>query len=702
MCGYVLSPERGSVAAKDQNKPRDANQDLKGRDLKSDSRLGQESDLSLEGSIDTTLLDSDNKGNERESGVLKNNPRTRTKTLFSGTGSNGKRDLLETKGDIDDNPLREFLIDESADLLVEGDKDLFHDDVNRHKKNLVDPASEELEALPLDIPVREEKRTKDAGQTKDAGEEVSSAWINAATMDFSSPLPSKASSSPTASTLKTPISAASTDKISLKSEPVREPEKAKVSEQIAKSLEPPSESDSEALSRRTGGRFLFRRSRESIAPGSKEVLREDPAKSLSVNKPLVTKPEEKPLPKENLVATKVSVPTTITPVPLPIEEPLLEEEVLYGEDEVDTEPEVKVEQKIESKEVLTPPEEVIDVKETISSSNDVSPIQSEPLFEREVLEAAELESDEDDELEEVEPEKAATFEELDEEEDIEVYPEILEAKIEEPVEEEPVRELVQESRVYQEREPERISTPLSEEIEEEIIADSDDAVEGESSISSEVVDQDIEVVNENVEEVVVDMGEGALEQGVVKGHSGWISPATLEDDTERLNENEVRSNQSADKLKIIDKEAVERHANMSEIEDTDNDELAGWLVAFGKSGVDAIDLRIGKRFVSRELLRGSELIINHSSISTPHAMLKVTRLEHEKNGDPAGMRVKVQDLLTPSGISICKAKRIRPGARPKSADWSRHEEEVVLGSGDWVKFGEVQYLVWLLPDFIEE
>jgi pSer/pThr/pTyr-binding forkhead associated (FHA) protein len=111
--------------------------------------------------------------------------------------------------------------------------------------------------------------------------------------------------------------------------------------------------------------------------------------------------------------------------------------------------------------------------------------------------------------------------------------------------------------------------------------------------------------------------------------------------------------------------------------------LFGWLVNYSDPNGSAIELREGKFFVSRESLKSSDMIVDDPSVSTPHAMLKV--------GGTQGFFV--QDLMSENGVFI----------RHKGTDVYQQESEgCKLSHGDWVRFGNVEYLVSLIAHIGEQ
>lgn len=105
--------------------------------------------------------------------------------------------------------------------------------------------------------------------------------------------------------------------------------------------------------------------------------------------------------------------------------------------------------------------------------------------------------------------------------------------------------------------------------------------------------------------------------------------------------------------------------------------LFGWIVSFKNPNGKAFELREGKFFVTKNSLKENDLIINDESISTPHAMVTISK----NNG------LVVQDLMSDMGIFL---------KHSKDAEYEKQELPFKITHGDWVKFGNVEYLVSLI------
>jgi hypothetical protein len=106
--------------------------------------------------------------------------------------------------------------------------------------------------------------------------------------------------------------------------------------------------------------------------------------------------------------------------------------------------------------------------------------------------------------------------------------------------------------------------------------------------------------------------------------------------------------------------------------------LAGWFVSYENPDGRAIEVREGKFFVTGSSIKAADLVIEDASISTPHALMSV-------GSDGV---FKVQDLMSERGLFV----RSRDGGQYK-----REEGTVELKHGDWIRFGDVEFLVALVP-----
>ncbi len=104
--------------------------------------------------------------------------------------------------------------------------------------------------------------------------------------------------------------------------------------------------------------------------------------------------------------------------------------------------------------------------------------------------------------------------------------------------------------------------------------------------------------------------------------------------------------------------------------------LFGWLVSYTNPEGEAVELREGRFFVTGSSLKETDMVLDHESISTPHALVSISERGFE-----------VQDLMSERGVHV----------RGKDEDTYQREEEVVtLEHGDWLRLGDVEFLVTLI------
>ena len=106
--------------------------------------------------------------------------------------------------------------------------------------------------------------------------------------------------------------------------------------------------------------------------------------------------------------------------------------------------------------------------------------------------------------------------------------------------------------------------------------------------------------------------------------------------------------------------------------------LFGWLVSFESPDGRAIELREGKFFITGSSIRGTDLVIEDPSISTPHALMSVSA-EHG---------LLIQDLMSERGVFM------RSGDR---GQYRREDGVIELKHGDWIRFGDVEFLLTVVP-----
>lgn len=107
--------------------------------------------------------------------------------------------------------------------------------------------------------------------------------------------------------------------------------------------------------------------------------------------------------------------------------------------------------------------------------------------------------------------------------------------------------------------------------------------------------------------------------------------------------------------------------------------LFGWLVSFKDSDGRSIELREGRFFVTRSSVKDADLVIDHESISTPHALMHIS----------ADSGLRVHDVISEKGLFI---------RRRGSEDYQRMAETVEVQHGDYLRFGEVEFQVCLISE----
>jgi hypothetical protein len=105
--------------------------------------------------------------------------------------------------------------------------------------------------------------------------------------------------------------------------------------------------------------------------------------------------------------------------------------------------------------------------------------------------------------------------------------------------------------------------------------------------------------------------------------------------------------------------------------------LFGWMVNYSDPNGSAIEIREGKYFIARNSIKPADIVVNDPSVSSPHAVLRV--------GMETGF--EVQDLMSERGVFI----RTRGGEAYK-----KEEDRVRVEHGDWIRIGDVEFLVSLV------
>lgn len=105
--------------------------------------------------------------------------------------------------------------------------------------------------------------------------------------------------------------------------------------------------------------------------------------------------------------------------------------------------------------------------------------------------------------------------------------------------------------------------------------------------------------------------------------------------------------------------------------------LVGWLVDYSDPEGEAIELRESQFFITRDRLKKNDLLIDDPSLSTPHAMVRIRANSFE-----------IQDLMSERGVFV---------RRQNNDAYKKQEDRLRLDHGDWVRFGDIEYLVVLVP-----
>lgn len=105
--------------------------------------------------------------------------------------------------------------------------------------------------------------------------------------------------------------------------------------------------------------------------------------------------------------------------------------------------------------------------------------------------------------------------------------------------------------------------------------------------------------------------------------------------------------------------------------------LVGWLVNYSDPKGTASELREGRFFVTASSLKPTDFVLNEPSVSTPHALIAA--------GTHEGLRV--QDLMSDRGVWLKKRSH---------ESYQRVNDSAKVDHGDWLRFGEVEFLVCLV------
>ena len=106
--------------------------------------------------------------------------------------------------------------------------------------------------------------------------------------------------------------------------------------------------------------------------------------------------------------------------------------------------------------------------------------------------------------------------------------------------------------------------------------------------------------------------------------------------------------------------------------------LFGWLVSYDDEQGQSIELREGKFFVCQSQIKPGDLVLDDESISSPHALVRI-------NAD-AG--IVVQDLMSETGTFV---------KSQGEEEYVAETEAIQLENGDWLKLGDLEFLLALVP-----
>lgn len=108
-------------------------------------------------------------------------------------------------------------------------------------------------------------------------------------------------------------------------------------------------------------------------------------------------------------------------------------------------------------------------------------------------------------------------------------------------------------------------------------------------------------------------------------------------------------------------------------------ELFAWLIHYGQNSKgEATEIRSGQFFIGRERLRDADIVVSHDSLSTPHVLVKA--------GIAGG--IVIQDLMSEHGTLV---------KRGGESSYKQHAEPVEVCHGDWLRLGEYEVLVCIVP-----
>jgi len=119
--------------------------------------------------------------------------------------------------------------------------------------------------------------------------------------------------------------------------------------------------------------------------------------------------------------------------------------------------------------------------------------------------------------------------------------------------------------------------------------------------------------------------------------------------------------------------------NVSFVDQQSDDKLVGWFISYNDPKGHALELREGRFFISGTNINNSVIVLEDESVSTPHALISVSAT----NG------VFAQDLISKGGVYL---KRVGEGS------FQLQEFNFQVKTGDWIKFGNVEFLFVQIPN----
>lgn len=107
--------------------------------------------------------------------------------------------------------------------------------------------------------------------------------------------------------------------------------------------------------------------------------------------------------------------------------------------------------------------------------------------------------------------------------------------------------------------------------------------------------------------------------------------------------------------------------------------LLGWFIHFGQDPRGtSVEVRSGRFFLGRQKLRGSDMVIADSTVSTPHCLITSSAQDG----------ITIQDLMSEQGTFVKRAR---------TNNYVPVQQVITLEHGDWVRFGQYEVMVCLVP-----